>query len=440
MLFVIYVFRNIIQSKPKVNALDSYISPIQVLKWMQSVFQTREGGCSKINHYDLALSNYSILDEGVGFFTHGRITRLIIEFTLRIHSLGMGDGFCITINPMTDILTNPWQLYGHDWAVDMLREHLRADNARHAYMFTGPGGIGKRTLALRFIQAMNCPNGPEPGQPCLQPTCRTCRQINDMQHADLRVIRVPDGKSEIPIDQVREMQAFMMLAPYEAPYKVGLLLNFQAATVQAQNALLKTLEEAPPRARILITADSAESLLETIVSRCEPLRLRPLPAGQVGRILTSEGTTDPAKAELIDHLAAGRIGYARSLAADENLLERRAEWINDLLECLRASLRRRFKIVEESLPKKGDLSRQRQTASEMLLVWQSVFRDMLISKAGAATPLMNIDFADPIAASAAGCSIAQIETWMSACDTALERIERYCNIRLVLENMVEGLR
>ena len=341
---------------------------------------------------------------------------------------------------MTEMKPNEWQLYGHDWAVAMLREHLKADNARHAYLFTGPGGIGKRTLALRFIQAMNCPNAPEPGTACMQPGCRTCRQINGMQHADLRIVQVPAGKSEIPIDQIRELQAFLMLAPYEAPYKVGLLVNFENATVQAQNALLKTLEEAPPRARILITADSAESLLATIVSRCEPLRLRPLAAGQVAGILAAESNLDPARAELIDHLAAGRIGYARSLAVDDTLLERRAEWIGDLLECQRSNLRKRFKIVEDSLPKKGDLARQRQTATEMLLVWQSFFRDMLLARTGAATPRMNIDFNDRIEAASTGCTIPQLESWMSACDQALERIEHYCNIRLVLENVVEGLR
>lgn len=332
---------------------------------------------------------------------------------------------------------NSWHLLGHDWAVDMLREHLKSDQARHAYLFSGPTGVGRRTLALRFIQGMNCPNSSTPGQGCLLDTCRTCRQIMDMQHADLKVIRVPDGKSEILIDQVRELQAFLMLSPYEAPYKVGLLLNFERATVQAQNALLKTLEEAPPRARILLTSDSAESLLPTIVSRCEPLRLRPLPLGQIAASLISRGV-DGGQARLIDHLSAGRFGYAIQLTEDNTFIEKRAEVIGELIGGLQANLRKRFKLVEEALPKKGDLSHQRQEAREILLIWQSFFRDILLRQANSVTQIMNLDYTDEIDRLAARYTVHHIEGLISACDLGLERIDRYCNIRLVMESVVEG--
>jgi DNA polymerase-3 subunit delta' len=333
---------------------------------------------------------------------------------------------------------NQWHLLGHDWAVEMLSEHLRADMARHAYLITGPVGVGRRTLALRFIQGMNCPNRDFNGQACMQPTCRTCRQILDMQHPDLKVVRVPDGKSEILIDQVRELQSFVMLAPYEAPYKVGLLLNFEHATVQAQNALLKTLEEAPPRARLIITADSAESLLPTIVSRCEPMRLRPLPVDVLAGVMREAYHLDPEKAGLVDHLAAGRYGYAVSLCEDGAFLDRRREVLDELLPAFKASLRKRFKLVEDMLPRKGDLSRQRQVAREVLLIWQSFLRDVLITQAGASTPVMNVDYNEAIRRIASGTTIQWSERMIGECDLALERIDRYCNIRLVMETVVEG--
>lgn len=332
---------------------------------------------------------------------------------------------------------NAWQILGHDWAIAMLREHLISGQARHAYLFTGPSGIGKRTLALRFIQGMNCPQPVAPGVACMQPTCRTCRQIWEMQHADLKIVRVPEGKSEIPIDMVRELQSFLMLAPYEAPYKVGLLLNFEQATVQSQNALLKILEEAPPRARLLITADSAESVLATIASRCELLRLRPLASGQVGRMLQRARDTTPEQADLIDHLAAGRYGFALRLLEDTQYLEYRQEVIPALLGRLLSSLRERFRLVEESLPVKGDLTRQREAADRLLLIWQSVFRDMLLCKAGNATGVQNIDFKTGIETAASRFDLSQIELLLSGCNLARERIDRYCNIRLVLEDLVE---
>lgn len=329
-----------------------------------------------------------------------------------------------------------WQLVGHDWAVDMLREHLVSDGARHAYLFTGPAGVGRRTLALRFIQAMNCPTPSGPGTPCFQDTCRVCRQIHAMQHADLKVVQVPEGKSELPIDLVRELQAFLMLAPYESPYKVGLLLNFEKATIQAQNALLKTLEEAPPRARLLLTAEAAESLLPTIVSRCEPIRLRPLPTGLTAKELTARFNLSTEKAELIDHLSGGRFGYAIRLAGDDGYLERRVELLDALLPLFGASIRDRFRLVEEQLPRKFDANRQRQAAREVILTWQSMFRDILLRSAGALTPLVNVDYASRVDTLATRISVNQAEHLITACDRALSRVDGYCNVRLTLESLV----
>ncbi len=331
---------------------------------------------------------------------------------------------------------NRWKLLGHDWAVDMLSEHLRSNNARHAYLISGPSGVGRRTLALRFIQGMNCPNPPEPGEGCTLETCRTCRQILEMQHADLKVVSVPQGKSEILIDQIRELQSFLMLSPYEAPYKVGLLLNFERATVQAQNALLKTLEEAPPRARILITADSGESLLPTILSRCELLRLRPLAPGGITAELVSRGIPTN-RAELIDHLSAGRFGYAIELSEDESLLDHRVEMVTELIRSLSTNLRGRFRMVENLVSPKGDLSTQRREARDVLFIWQSIFRDMLLCHARASERMMNRDFLVDVQKLAARYSVAQIEKLITGCDLALERIDHYCNTRLVMEVFIE---
>ena len=334
--------------------------------------------------------------------------------------------------------TNDWQLIGHTWAVEMLQQHLRSDQARHAYLISGPTGIGRRTLALQFIQAMNCPNKKDPGCGCMQLTCRTCRQIMEMQHPDLKILRVPAGKSEILIDQVRELQSFLMLAPYEASYKVGLLLNFERATVQAQNALLKTLEEAPPRARILITVDSPDGLLPTILSRCEPLRLRPLPLGSIADSLQHSGA-DAERIRLIDHLSAGRYGFAMQLLEEPDQLDDRAETIRSLTACIPSSLRKRFHLAEELLPRKADLSSQRQKARLALQVWQSAFRDAILFKADQEERMMNQDLQSEMKRISAAFSVHQLQQLIENCDLAIERIDRYCNIRLVLESFLEEL-
>ena len=214
----------------------------------------------------------------------------------------------------------PWNITGHDWAVNLLRGHLSSGDVRHAYLFTGPPGVGRRTLAVQFAQALNCLNPPAPGEFCGQ--CRICRQTAAMQHSDLSILQAEKEGGILKVEQVRDVQHALVLSPYEARYRVALLLRFQEANLNAQNALLKTLEEAPPRVILLLTADSAESLLPTIVSRCEVLRLRPMPLERLQQEL-EDRDVQPGDARLLAHLSGGRLGYALRLKDDPIQMDQR---------------------------------------------------------------------------------------------------------------------
>jgi len=212
---------------------------------------------------------------------------------------------CATIKNMN------WDMLGHEWAVELLRGHLAHNRVRHAYLFTGPQGVGRRTLALRLAQGLNCPQPSAPGVPCR--SCRTCQRIERMQHPDLTVVHAEQVGGVLKVDQIREMQRGLSLSPYEARYRVALLLRFEEANPNAANALLKTLEEPPPQVVLILTAESAEVLLPTIVSRCEALHLRPLPLDVVGEGLQTRWGLPPDEARLLAHLSGGRPGYALHL-------------------------------------------------------------------------------------------------------------------------------
>ncbi len=183
-------------------------------------------------------------------------------------------------DPALELITHNWNLLGNEWAVEMLRQHVARRAVRHAYLFAGAPGLGRRTLALRFAQALNCTQPLQPGIPCGE--CRDCKQIEAMQHPDLTVIQADTEGGTLKVDQVREARRSLTLKPYQSKYRVALFLRFQEANDNAANALLKTLEEAPSYAVLILTADQAEGLLPTISSRCEVLRLRPCPAGCAG--------------------------------------------------------------------------------------------------------------------------------------------------------------
>src|SRR5690349_18740772 len=274
-----------------------------------------------------------------------------------------------------------WDLIGHEWAVDMLKKHVVQGNTRHAYLFAGPPGIGRRTLALRFAQALNCQSPTAPGIPCGE--CRNCKQIAAMQHPDLTIVQADAEGGTIKVDQIRDTRRALTLKPYIANYRVALFLRFQEANDSAANALLKTLEEAPAYAVLILTADNPEQLLPTIVSRCEVLRLRPLSIEEVQAALEARGLgVDQAK--LISHISGGRFGYALRLIENEALLEKREERLNELHSLISASRVEKFAYADK-------LSRDKESMRQAVLVWLSYWRDVMLRTAHASTPLVNVD-------------------------------------------------
>jgi len=318
---------------------------------------------------------------------------------------------------------NSWNIFGHDWAVDMLINHIAHQGLRHAYLLTGPAGVGRRALATRLAQALNCPTPVAPGVAC--GVCRTCKQVDAGQQADLMVIQAEAEGGILKVEQVREVQKFLSLRPYQSPFKVVIFLRFQEANASAQNALLKTLEEAPAYALLLLTADNAEQLLPTIVSRCEVMRLRPLTVAGVTEFLAAKGVP-PEKAALLGHLSGGRPGYALRLSADEKALAFRADKLDDLRHLLGAKRRERFAYAEK-------LAKDKDAFRKMLFLWLAYWRDVMLCSSGAQAELTNSDRAEEIESLAYALGLAQARAQTRAMELALERMGKNVNLRLLAE-------
>jgi DNA polymerase-3 subunit delta' len=326
-------------------------------------------------------------------------------------------------------MTGNWHLLGHEWAVDMLKQHISRKAVRHAYLFTGPPGLGRRTLALRFAQALNCSQPTAPGEPC--GTCRDCRQIENMQHPDISIVQAETEGGTLKVDQVREVRRALALKPYQAKYRVALFLRFQEASEGAANALLKTLEEAPEHAILILTADNAEGLLPTITSRCEVLRLRPLSVDVIEEYLKARGA-DTEKARLIAHVSGGRSGYALRLLEDGSALEVRTEQLADLEELLSATRVKKFNYAET-------LAKDKESMRQTLLVWLSYWRDVLLRISGARASISNIDRDEAISSLAESLTLERARRIVYETESALERLDHNVNSRLLAEVLLLGL-
>jgi DNA polymerase III subunit delta' len=268
-----------------------------------------------------------------------------------------------------------WGLIGHEWAVEFLGARLQHNRVSHAYLITGMESAGKALLARRLAQAMNC-TGKTP--PC--GVCRSCEQIERGQHPDVITI-APEGSS-IKIETVREAQNFLTLRPVEARWRAAVIIDAHKLTPAAADALLKTLEEPPATARLILTAGVAEAVLPTIVSRCQGVSLRPVPAAAIQSALEAGYGAAADTAALIARLSGGRPGWAVRAAATNGgganvqvLLSSRAEMITAMLSVLQAQRLKRFEYAEM-------VSARSDTLVQVLDLWQSWWRDVVLVAQG----------------------------------------------------------
>jgi DNA polymerase-3 subunit delta' len=326
-----------------------------------------------------------------------------------------------------------WMIHGHEWAAQILQKHITQNNVRHAYLLSGAPGIGRRSLAIRFAQALNCIQTPAPGEPCGE--CRLCKQIAKMQQADLSITQSLEDANTIKVEQIRELQLNLSLAPYEAKYRVAILHNFQEATPNAQNALLKTLEEAPSKVILILTADSVENLLPTIVSRCEILRLRPLSIEACSSALQSHWKIPKEDSLELSHLTSGKIGQAVHLYQTPEKLETMHQLVQDVFDLLGSSLAERFQYAEKITDtKKKNVNRE--SIQDNLKIWLSIWRDFYISTSGSEMPLTFINFKSPSQKTAKKLTEPVIYQQLLSLETALQQLDANLNSRLLVETLL----
>lgn len=226
-------------------------------------------------------------------------------------------------------------IVGHgDLVARLLADHER--RPAHGYLFIGPSGIGKALSARAFAHALLCERSPGPGFCCSPERCaaRTpgrpgreapvasvgcgccagCVQVALGVHPDFVAIGRSSGRTDVLIDQVRTLIGRLAVKPVRGAVKCAVIDDAETLNVPAQNALLKTLEEPPGQAVIVLVTASEHALLDTVRSRLAPVRFRPLTVGEVERVLTGRSDLEPARAAVLARLARASVGRALDMA------------------------------------------------------------------------------------------------------------------------------
>lgn len=318
-----------------------------------------------------------------------------------------------------------WQVVGHKWAVDLLKRALAGERVTHAYLLTGPPQIGKRSLALNFAQALNCLDGEKPCGQCL-----ACNKIAHGNHPDVQIIE-GEGKT-LKIDQMRALRHEAALSPLEGRWKVYIIRQMEQATAEAANCLLKTLEEPPPSVVLVLTASEAEALLPTIVSRCQVLNLRPLATATVQRALQERWRVDAERAQLLARLSGGRLGWAVAASQNGAILHQRERRLDEMMGLMEQGRVERLEYAQQ-------ISSNPEAAADLLHLWLSWWRDLLLKASGSSAGIIHMDREHALRGQAQRYSLGQVRSFLEALRAAVWQLEHNANTRLTLEVLMLSL-
>jgi DNA polymerase III subunit delta' len=302
------------------------------------------------------------------------------------------------------------EIIGQESAIAVLRRSISVGRVAHAYLFSGIEGCGKRKTALAFVQAVFCGKDEACG------VCPSCRKVASGQHPDLHILE-PDG-AFIKIDQVRELQKELSYRPFEAPKKACIIDGADKFNASSGNALLKTLEEPPGEALMILIAPERSAVLQTILSRCQGLPFQPLPAGLIEGRLERDGYPAEA-ARVAATLSGGSLRRALDIAAD-GVLEARGAFLSRVVALRLDDAASIFRTAEE-------LAADKEGLPGFLELLLSFLRDILIYRA---TPeaVANVDLQQLIAR----------EAERSSQETVIELIEQLVSLRSMLARNVNA--
>lgn len=276
---------------------------------------------------------------------------------------------------------------GHQKQWEFLRKSVDTQKISHAYLFSGQSQLGKKTIALEFVKLLYCPQRQNPGKfgagKALEKSCQICRSCKDLEkgiHPDFFLIEPQrpakaldsTGKAEIKISQIRDLIWKLSLRPSLTSFKAAIINDAHTLNPEAQNCLLKTLEEPKGKTILILITDCPQILFQTILSRVQQTKFFPVSKSAIENYLKENGYS-PEKAQEIALISFGKPGMAISLAKNPQIMKNQEQKIMEITQLSKTDLVSRFQYVKDLVSKKQDIK-------EILEIWLRYFRGILLEK------------------------------------------------------------
>src|SRR5262245_40780457 len=332
-------------------------------------------------------------------------------------------------------------IQGQESAVATLRQALASGRLGHAYLFTGPAGVGKKRTALALAQALLCDDKPREG--C--GVCAGCVSVAAGTHPDLFVVAPVAGKRDVTIDQVRDLQRLLGLHAVRGGKKVALLDDAHLLNPAAQSALLKILEEPPGDALLILCTVNSATLSRPLLSRCQQVRFAALPLSVVEDLLVREHGKDPATAHALALYSRGSLG--RAVALDPQVFtEERQYAVKEIQYLSGASFTTLTRLAEWLVADRAKKTQASDQAAEgratgerleILLSWyEEVLRYVLVGQEGV---VYYQDCLPAVAAAAAGLDAPEALRQLTLVYDTIQALRRNANRQLAVEDLLVQL-
>ena len=317
-------------------------------------------------------------------------------------------------------------IIGHDTIKEHLKKAIESDHVSHAYILTGETGMGRKSLANAFAMTLLCEKGRS--EPCME--CHACKQVMSSNHPDLIFVG-HEKPGSIGVDDIREqINDTIMIRPYSSYYKIYIVDEAEKMTVQAQNALLKTIEEPPAYAIIMLLTTNQEAFLPTILSRCVQLKLKPLKDSVVKSYLMGSLGIKESRADIYAAFARGNLGRAIHLASSEEFQLLYSELLHMLKHLKEMDIMELLFYIKKMKDENLDI----YDCLDFMQLW---YRDVLMYKVTQDINLLIFrEEFNTMKEMSAASAYDGIERILKAIDKARIRLEANVNMELAMELML----